>query len=226
MTEKRAQADRQTVIEADLALVSYLDTLLAEIDDRALPETREPAVKAIKDRADILQERPVSVPAVSDSVKPETAEDELRPPVPVWAAAPFQILMFSLSGVDLAVPLSELLGIIPLQGQISRLPGQPRWAMGVARNRDAKVVVVDTRRLLMPESASAKEEDHPYSHILLIGDGDRGLAVSALNGTQMLDREAVRWRGGNGRHPWYAGIISEKLVALVDVDGIMEMLAA
>jgi purine-binding chemotaxis protein CheW len=78
----------------------------------------------------------------------------------------------------------------------------------------------------MPESLAAQDGDRAYSHILLIGDGDRGLAVHALNGTQMLDKEAVRWRGDIDRHPWYAGIISEKLMAVIDVDGIMRVLAA
>lgn len=216
MTDKHTRlAQQQSVAEPDAALVSYLDTLLAEIDDRPAPVVVEPTVKAIEDRADILPESPVT--AVADDAAVRAA--------PAWAAAPFQVLLFSLGGVRLAVPLSELLGILPLQGQVSRLPGQPHWALGVVRNRDAKVVVVDTRRLLMPAHAPAQSAQ-AYSHILLIGDGGRGLAVNALDGTEVLDQAAIRWRGRHDRHPWYAGIISEKLMAVIDVDGIMGMLAA
>jgi purine-binding chemotaxis protein CheW len=226
MTDKSRRSEPQTVAEADTALINYLDTLLAEIDEHASPASGAPAVKAIEPQADMLQEGAVAASGVTDSVKSAPVGEEVRTSAPIWATSPFQVLMFSVGSVNLAVPLSALLGILPLQGELSRLPGQPRWAMGVVRNRDDKVVVVDTRRLLMPDSPASQDEDRAYSHILLIGDGHRGLAVHALNGTQILDKEAVRWRGDIDRHPWYAGIISEKLMAVIDVDGIIGMLAA
>ena len=222
MTDRKIPPPQQPVAEADTALVNYLDTLLAEIDRSAPPVVAEPAVKAKPDRADTLQESAVA--AATELVKTTSDDADARMP-PAWGEASFQVLLFVVGGVRLAVPLSELLGILPLQGSISHLPGQPNWAMGVVRNRDEKVVVVDTRRLLMPQSPPP-ERAPAYSHILLIGDGGRGLAVNALDGTEMLESEAVRWRGREHRHPWYAGIISDKLTAVVDVDGIMRMLAA
>ena len=58
-----------------------------------------------------------------------------------------------------------------------------------------------------------------YDHLLLIGDGDRGLSVDSLEGTVTLEKEDVRWRGAAGQRPWYAGIIVEKLTVLLDVNG-------
>jgi purine-binding chemotaxis protein CheW len=222
MTDRKMPPPQQPVAEPDTALVNYLDTLLAEIDGQAPPAVAEPAVKAIPDRADTLQE---SAATAATELAKTTSDDATKRTPPAWAATSFQVLLFVVGGVRLAVPLSELLGILPLQGSISRLPGQPHWAIGVVRNRDEKVVVVDTRRLLMPQSPPP-EQVPAYSHILLIGDGGRGLAVNALDGTEMLESEAVRWRSREHRHPWYAGIINDKLTAVVDVDGIMRMLAA
>jgi purine-binding chemotaxis protein CheW len=135
-------------------------------------------------------------------------------------------LLFTVNGVNLAIPLIALSGILPLQASISRLPGQPVWALGVQLNRDSKVVVVDTRRLLMPELDVAQAEQVKQTHLLLIGNGERGLSVDSLKGTITLEKDAVRWRSGAARRPWYAGIIVEKLTVLLDVDGVVEMLAA
>jgi chemotaxis signal transduction protein len=67
-------------------------------------------------------------------------------------------------------------------------------------------------------------EEPDYSHLLLIGEGDWGLAVDGISGTMNIDKEAIRWRGRVAQHPWYGGILVEELSVLLDVDGVMEML--
>ncbi|MEW8333314.1 MAG: chemotaxis protein CheW, partial [Candidatus Thiodiazotropha sp.] len=62
-------------------------------------------------------------------------------------------------------------------------------------------------------------------HLLLIGDGQRALAVDTICNTLMVDKEEVRWRSGSGIRPWYAGIIIQELSVLLDVDGILNILA-
>jgi purine-binding chemotaxis protein CheW len=222
----RERASRTaTLTQPDTALASYLDTLLSEIDtgqDFAPSQT----VKEATPRADTLHERMDSVePAVS--AKDRIAVDEscaTTSRIPDWAETPFQVLRFRVNGVNLLVPLVSLTGIIPLDGKISRLPGQPAWSLGVVMNRDTKVVVADTRRLLL--QADVEGEEAHYSHLLLIGEGDRGLAVDTLSDTVTIDKEAVRWRGEGMRQPWFGGILVEELSVLLDVDGVLEMLAA
>jgi chemotaxis signal transduction protein len=207
------------------ALANYLDTLLAEIDEE---KDLKPAqtVKEALPQADTKVETTASAEAsVSVAEQPTVAADSIaKSNVPAWAETPFQVLRFRVNDVNLLVPLSCLTGIIPLDGSISRLPGQPAWSLGVVMNRDSKVVVVDTRRLLMQTEVENKVPH--YSHLLLIGDGDRGLAVEALGDTATIDKEAVRWRGEAMRHPWYGGILVQELSVLLDVDGVIEMLAA
>jgi purine-binding chemotaxis protein CheW len=208
----------------DTALANYLDTLLAEIND--LPKTQtEVKVKDPLPQADTMlevevqQRRPEQLQErgeVSESASVETAP-------PPWAETPFQLLRFEVSGVKLVIPLMSLTGIIPLTGSLSHLPGQPAWSLGVVMNRDTKVVAVDTRRLLMPTGEFGAPS---YTHLLLFGEGDRGLAVDAIGDTVILSSEAIRWRGGVENQPWYGGILIEELSVLLDIDGVQRMLAA
>ena len=226
MSQPHHKGSPQTVVQADQALVSYLDTLLLEIDDGDSASLATP-VKAPPTRAATLDQ-------VVDEIEPQietasavvTGVESLTQAVPEWAELPFQVLLFTVSRVNLAVPLIALRGILPLQASISQLPGQPVWALGVQLNRDSKVVVVDTQRLLMPELDIAQAEQSKHTHLLLIGNGERGLSVDCLKGTVTLEKEAVRWRKVAGQRPWYAGIIMENLTVLLDVDGVVEMLAA
>jgi purine-binding chemotaxis protein CheW len=76
----------------------------------------------------------------------------------------------------------------------------------------------------MPERLEGNARVTPR-HLLLIGDGLRALAVDRIYNTIRLEKEAIRWRSGTGIRPWYAGIIIEELSVLLDVDGILKMLA-
>ena len=209
----------------DTALSNYLDTLLAEIDDTPVASTGQ-QVKDPIPQADTMLEAKVqetraeqlqSQSDASESVPSATA-------APDWAETPFQLLRFELNGVKLVIPLMSLKGIIPLNGTLSHLPGQPPWSLGVMLNRDTKVVVVDTRRLLMPDGEF--EARPSYTHLLLFGEGDQGLAVEAIGDTVTLDKEAIRWSGGKANQPWYGGILIEELSVLLDIEGVMGMLAA
>jgi purine-binding chemotaxis protein CheW len=227
MSDQLQKTKTKTVAKPDVALADYLNTLLAEIDGSVVDVPAETAVKAEIAQADTLHKE-VVVAEVSAQVEVEHLDEAVAPTpsVPAWAETPFQVLTFSLGKVKLAVPLSSLNGILSLDQQPTQLPGQPDWSLGVVINHDSKVVVVDTQQVLMPEQAEDAIPLSGLNHLLLIGEGTRGLAVEALQGTEILDQSAIRWRGGQGAHPWYAGIVIEELTVMIDVDGLMEMLAA
>jgi purine-binding chemotaxis protein CheW len=223
------QAKRtKTLAKPDVALADYLDTLLAEIDGGVVETATVSTTKAEIVRADTLNKTEAVLPtAPAATVESRVKETASEPEVPAWAEAPFQVLTFTLGKVKLAVPLSCLNGILNMDQPLTQLPGQPDWSMGVMVNHDNKVVVVDTQKVLMPEQMSEAVAPASLKHLLLIGEGTRGLAVESLQGTEMMDKTAVRWRGLKGdQHPWYAGIVVEKLTIMLDVDGLMEVLAA
>jgi purine-binding chemotaxis protein CheW len=220
MSERHRRTNTETLTQPDAALANYLDTLLAEIDtaDGSAPPQ---AVKEPSRHADTLLES--SATSETTLCVAERLEDDEKAAIsePLWAQVPFQILRFHVSGVNLVVPLMSLSSIIPLDGPVTHLPGQPAWSLGVVTNHGNKVVVVDTRRLLMPEGEFTEAT---YSHLLLIGDGNRGLAVDGLGDTTIIDKEAIRWRSDVAQHPWYGGILVDELSVLLDVEGVMEML--
>jgi chemotaxis signal transduction protein len=223
MSEKARQIVAQTLTQPDSALANYLDTLLAEIDKLddapAHQAVKEPSAKADTG----LEGCGSDTVALGVTERIETDDEAADSALPEWAQTPFQILRFCVNGANLVVPLLSLTGIITLDRPITQLPGQPAWSRGVVTNHDSKVVVVDTRRLLMPES---EFEQTTYTHLLLFGEGDRGLAVEGLGDTAIIDKEAVRWRGDVAHHPWYGGILVEELSVLLDLEGVKEMLAA
>jgi chemotaxis signal transduction protein len=222
MSEKTRQLAAQTLAQPDSALMNYLDTLLAEIDTLEDSSPRQ-AVKEPTPQADTFIEEAVSIETavpVADRTEEVIGSAAATSPAPPWAETPFQVLRFSINGVNMVVPLLKLAGIIPLDRPISHLPGQPAWSLGVTMNHETKVVVVDTPRLLMPDGEFGQAA---YTHLLLIGEGDRGLAVDGLGGTVTIDKEEIRWRGDVAQHPWYGGILVEELSVLLDVEGVMAL---
>ncbi|MCU7871261.1 MAG: chemotaxis protein CheW [Candidatus Thiodiazotropha sp. (ex Lucinoma borealis)] len=219
-----SQEAASKIAEPDSALKSYLDTLLLEIDD---PLTTVPKVEVKEPPTDAdikVEEIEQSAVAVH---QPAMHDEQLcqQKSAPSWAESAFQVLLFKVNGIKLGIPLSSLMGILSYAGEASQLPGQPGWSLGVVVNRDEKVIIVNSTRLLMPERLTGNEALHPQ-HLLLIGDGHRALAVDSICDTLTVEKDEVRWRSGSGLRPWYAGIIIQELSVLLDVDGVLEMLAA
>jgi purine-binding chemotaxis protein CheW len=196
---------------------------LAEIDtlddSPARQAVKEPSVKA-DTRLDVSVTDKIDLGVTQSSDMGDKAV--VVSTLPEWAQNPFQILRFRVNRTNLVVPLLSLTGIITLDRPITQLPGQPAWSRGVVTNHQTKVTVVDTRKLLMP---AGEFEETPYTHLLLIGEGDCGLAVEGFGDTAIIDKESVRWRGDAVKHPWYGGILVEELSVLLDVEGVLEMLA-
>lgn len=210
--------------EPDNALKSYLDTLLLEIDtipDKSVKVKEPPPV------ADIIVEEQTEVTQLSE---PELAESvQIQPQqasgLPDWVENEFQVLLFKVNGITMGIPLNALKGILNYSGEASQLPGQPVWSLGVVLNREEKVVVIDSARLLMPERLTVDDRVKPQQ-LLIIGEGDRALAVDSICNTLSIEKDEVRWRSGVPNKPWYAGIIIQELSVLLDVDGVLGLLAA
>jgi purine-binding chemotaxis protein CheW len=254
-SKQGAKRDIQTRIEEpDDALKSYLDTLLSEIDTppvitphkpkrqpRVAPKsqtqsavrTETPAPSRTESRAkplsevkvkELLADADIQVkdPTPAPLTVPQMSREAQQPE---WANQPFQVLLFKVNGITMGIPLNALVGILTYQGQAKPLPGQPGWSMGIVLNREDKVVVVDTARLLMPERVDQEQRVTPQ-HLLLIGQGDRALAVDAICEIRQIEKEQIRWRRGDQYRPWYAGIIVQELSVLLNVEGVLSLLAA
>lgn len=137
----------------------------------------------------------------------------------------FQALFFSVAGLKLAVPLETLGGIHQWQAP-STIFGKPDWYLGIMSNRDAKLNVVDTARWVMPEkydAAMAAAID--YKYLIMLGESRWGLACESLVTTETLAPSDVQWRQTSaGKRPWLAGVVREKMCAILDVQAMIAML--
>ena len=136
----------------------------------------------------------------------------------------FQALFFEVAGLTLAVPLITLGGIHNLT-KIGPLFGKPAWFMGVMLHREEKLSVVDTARWVMPEKYDQTLADKlNYQYLIMLGDSPWGLASEKLVNTVTLNKDDVKWRKANAKRPWLAGMVKDKMCALLDVDELISML--
>ena len=132
----------------------------------------------------------------------------------------FQALFFDVAGVTFAVPLTELGGIHQL-GEVTSLFGQPGWYKGIMTSREQKMNVVDTAQWVMPGQHLAMDD---YKYLIMLGESPWGLACHQLKGTELLHRDQVKWRHQEGKRPWLAGMVKEKMCALLHVRELLVLL--
>jgi len=136
----------------------------------------------------------------------------------------FQALFFEVAGLTLAVPLTTLGGIHQLE-KIGPLFGKPDWFMGVMIHRGAKLNVIDSAKWVMPEKYDENlAQSLNYRYLIMLGDSLWGLASEKLINTVTLAKTDVKWRETTGKRPWLAGMVKEKMCALIDVDELISML--
>lgn len=136
----------------------------------------------------------------------------------------FQALFFSVAGLKLAVPLTELGGIHQL-GEINSLFGKPAWFKGVMLYRQQKISVVDSARWVMPEKCDQDLlEKLNYQYVIMLGNSNWGLSCETLINTVSLEQDEVKWRETDGKRPWMAGLIKQHMCVLVDVEAMINLL--
>jgi purine-binding chemotaxis protein CheW len=141
-----------------------------------------------------------------------------------YGESEFQALFFEVAGLTLAVPLKSLGGIHQL-GEVTQLFGKPKWFKGVMLNREEKLNVVDTARWVMPEKYTPElEEKLDYQYLITLGDSSWGLLAENLINNITLKPEDIKWRVNGGKRPWLAGVIKEKMCALIDVENLNRLL--
>jgi len=137
----------------------------------------------------------------------------------------FQVLYFDVNGVTFAVPLDELGGIHRI-GEMNHLIGRPEWYLGLQTSREAQLDVVDTAKWVMAAKLKDEEYKDDYQYIVMLGESMWGLASTELKGTESLNPDMVRWRKTAGKRPWLAGMVTEKMCALIHVEALIAMLNA
>ncbi len=136
----------------------------------------------------------------------------------------FQAMFFDVAGLIIAVPLIELGGIHKVD-KTNTLMGKPDWFKGVMLYREEKINVVDTALWVMPEKCDEKlKSSLNYQYIIMLNDSSWGLMAENLIDTVVLSQDEVKWLDSGGKRPWLAGLVKEKMCALLDVSALIQLL--
>lgn len=142
---------------------------------------------------------------------------------PQWAQSRFDVLLFKVSGLTLAVPLIALGQIQPLTDELTPLFGQADWFMGLQPTPAGKIRTVNTAKFVMPERYDPRFLE-TAKYLMSINGVPWGLAVDSVNQPITLMPEDVKWRSDRSKRPWLAGTVKDHMCALLDIPRIGQML--
>lgn len=142
---------------------------------------------------------------------------------PAWAQKRFDVLLFKVSGLTLAVPLIALGQIHPMTDELTPLFGQADWFMGLLPTPMGKIRTVNTARFVMPERYD-ENFVRTAQYVISIDGVPWGLAVDTVNQPISLDPDDVKWRSERSRRPWLAGTVKEHMCALLDIPRVGQLL--
>jgi len=142
---------------------------------------------------------------------------------PAWAQKRFDVLLFTVSGLTLAVPLIALGQIQRLTDDLTPLFGQADWFMGLLPTPRGRIRTVNTAKFVMPERYDESFE-RTAEYVISIDGLPWGLAVDKVNQPISLDPDDVKWRTERTRRPWLAGTVKEHMCALLDIPRIGQLL--
>ncbi len=162
-------------------------------------------------------------------IKPEIAvtteliEERAYPSAPVWAQQAFDVLLFDVCGLKLAVCMESLGRIIKVEQELNQLIGRPAWFMGAHIENEQSLYVVDTAKFIMPEKGYDLAEQG-FEFIIQLQRSNWSLACKEVYSTVRLLPDQVKWRSSEGKRPWLAGTVIEHMCALIHVDSLVELL--
>ncbi len=146
---------------------------------------------------------------------------------PAWAESDFQVLLFTVSGLKLAVPLNELSGILQWGDEyINELPGHASWYLGLIQNQGVNIPVIDTLQQVVPKNRWPEDYivQRKFKHIILIDNSRWGLACEKVVEVITLKTDAVKWRSSRTKRRWLSGTVIEHMCALLDSSEFSTML--
>lgn len=233
-----AELDLEEVMEQNTVNIAQVVTK-PQVEEVQEWDIEEFAVETISE-PEIVEEQQLDIPEV-EIEEPQVEVDtvaEVEPQletqtgdsgIVTWQStqreSDFQVLYFDVNNVTFAVPLDELGGIHRI-AELNHLIGRPEWYLGLQTSREAQLDVVDTAKWVMSEKLKDDSHKEKYQYIVMLGESMWGLASTELMGTESLNPEMVRWRETAGKRPWLAGMVKEKMCALVHVEALIAMLNA
>jgi purine-binding chemotaxis protein CheW len=199
------------------------------------PAAKQPPVKPMIAKPvakPVLKQAPTKpVVATVETPKVETKLTSLKQqakpvvrPERAYRKGSFQALFFEVAGLVVAVPLIELGGIHNAE-KTSNIVGKPDWFRGVMLHREQQINVVDTALWVMPEKCDETLMNSlKYQYIVMLSNSRWGLSAENLVDTVTLEQDDVKWLDAPSKRPWLAGLVKERMCALLDVEALIKLL--
>jgi|TARA_R110000868_G_scaffold292016_3_gene552544 purine-binding chemotaxis protein CheW len=216
--------DYMSALLTDEPIIEYVQRQSIEqlLKTAPIPRT-EPFIEPVEESVEAV---PVIAKVLESQVEKKlaTVKTPTKVVIPVIPKGEFQVLLFEVAGMTLAVPLTELGGIHKIES-VNPLFGKPAWFKGVLLHRDEKYNVVDTAKWVMPEKSAEKlAETTKYQYLIVLGESGWGLGCESLIATETLLPDDVKWRNVEASRPWLSGMVKKKMCALVNVQQLINML--
>lgn len=142
---------------------------------------------------------------------------------PQWAQKRFDVLLFTVSGLTLAVPLIALGQIQYIGDELTPIFGQSDWFMGLLNTSHGQIRTVNTALFVMPEKYNESFVE-TAKYVISIDGLPWGLAVDTVNQPINIDPVDVNWRTQRTSRPWLAGTVKSAMCALIDIPRMGAML--
>lgn len=220
-------ADRSSKTELQdqqRALMSYLETLLLEVEQRVDAETET-------DSASTASEIPAPAENLDRPAEPATpvieqaaAESRHQGRAPDWASFPMQVLTFEISGILYAAALDCLHGILPMPTQFTHIPTKIEWFLGLFRNRDINVKLIDLEKIWQKEQHASAGADPEF--VMLIDEGRFGFTATKVKTIKTLYEENVQWRHPPALEGIMLGHLRDNMANLLDINALINGLRA
>ena len=186
-----------------------------------------PAERVQVQQQETLNVKPTVVVETQTEVKqepePELEVEKRFPKAPNWAQQPFDVLLFDVCGLKLAVPMESLGRIIKVAHETNQLIGRPDWFIGAYNEADEHLYVVDTAKYIMPEKGYDLERDG-FAFLIQLQKSKWTLACKNVHSTVRVEPDQVKWRSNQGKRQWLSGTVIEHMCALIHVDHLIDLL--
>jgi purine-binding chemotaxis protein CheW len=105
--------------------------------------------------------------------------------------------------------------IAQVPDRLVKLPGRPAWQRGLVRYRGDSVLVADLGLLL-----GIKAGCEAPRYLLIIGDGRCAFECDSIEDAVPVVSRDVHWGRRTEGRAWLAGLLADRMCALLDADAI------
>ncbi len=229
------EKDKPVLVDEKLALSLFLDSLLREPVEALVIESELQTKVETETEIKIPVAAPVTetelvTPVVEDvalaSSRPVLEKEETE--TDSGCSDEFQVMLFKVAGLTLAVPLDGLNGVVEWNDDLAEMPGHAEFYLGILQHLGQRIPVVETASLVFPPDKlkllAVAEPRERITRIVLIDEGRWGLAVDSVEEVVTLQHDEVRWRSERTQRKWLLGTVVEHMCALIDPAAFAEKL--